>query len=244
MGDVEDVHAAAPGPDELTVTVTLEAPSDTTTLPPGKAAEGLILRMVRSEPLTVALTLGLLEAALSGPAALDMVTKEADEQSLRVTELGLAARLPLPPQAPAPAPEALTVMVRLDAPSEMSTVPPPNPADGVTLRMVTSEPLTLALTLGLLDAADTGPLALETVTNAAVEQSVRVTVVGDAAKLPLPPHAPAPAPVALTVIGTFDCPSETVTMPPVNEPEGDVRLMVSKLPFTVAVTAPLSGAAL
>jgi hypothetical protein len=166
-------------------------------------------------------------------------------QSVSVIEAGLATIGDVADvQAAAPAPEALTVIVTVEAPSDTTTVPPPNAAEGLTLRMVTSEPLTLALTLELLDAALSAPAALEMDTKAEVEQSVNVTVVGDAARLPPAPHEPVPAPVAVTAIGMLDCPSETVTVELTNAPDGLVRRIVSTLPVIDVVMAPLSAAAL
>ena len=53
-----------------------------------------------------------------------------------------------------------------------------------------------------------------------------------------------PAPEPFTVIGMFDAPSETVTVPPLNMPEGLVRLIETMLPLTVAVIAELLETAL
>ncbi len=79
-------------------------------------------------------------------------------------------------------------------------------------------------------------------------QSFSVTLVGLAANA-CPPgpgvgQIPAPAPEPFTVIARFDAPSETVTVPLLNVPEGFARLIETMLPLTVAVTVVLFEAAL
>lgn len=75
-------------------------------------------------------------------------------QSVSVTDAGLAAIGGVGElHAPAPAPEAFTVMLTEDELSVTTTVPPPKAADGLVLRMVTNDPLTLAEMLPLLAAA-------------------------------------------------------------------------------------------
>lgn len=165
-------------------------------------------------------------------------------QSVKVTEAGFAVigcvgEL----QTPVPAPDAVTLTVTEEALSDTTTVPPPKAADGLVRRIVRSEPLTVALTLGLLEAALSVPEAPESDTKAALEQSLRFTVVGVADNAPPVPHVPAPAPVPLTVIGIVVRPSETVTVAVVKAPEGVARLMERTLPVMETVTAPLSDAA-
>lgn len=52
-------------------------------------------------------------------------------------------------------------------------------------------------------------------------------------------QTPAPLPEALTVTEVVDVPSEIVTAPPGKAPDGLVRRIVSRLPFTVAVMVAL-----
>lgn len=76
-------------------------------------------------------------------------------------------------------------------------------------------------------------------------QSVNVTDVGLAENgRPGVGHAPAPLPVAFTVSGVEDVPSEIVTMAEVNAGDGFARRTETTLPLTLAVTLPLFEAAL
>lgn len=63
-GDAGVGHAPPPAPETFTGTLVVDVPSETVTLPPVKALEGLVRRTERMLPLTLAVMLPLEEAAL------------------------------------------------------------------------------------------------------------------------------------------------------------------------------------
>jgi hypothetical protein len=145
----------------LTVTETLVAPSEIVTVPPEKLAEGMARLMVARFPDTVAMRLVLLGAAEYVPEPPEMVTTGELLQSVRSTLGGdvggvvATVNAVVCGQAVAPAPDTLTVIGRLDEPSDTVTVtePPAMAADGEARRMDTMLPLTVASTLVLPDRA-------------------------------------------------------------------------------------------
>lgn len=142
--------------------------------------------------------------------------------------------------APAPSPDVFTATTAEDVPSLTVIVPPVDAEEGLVLRMESTVPVTLALRLLLLGIAVYVPEPPKICTDSALEQVVRLTVAGLTDRLALPlPQLAAPAPVPFTVIGTVVLPSDTVTVPPANAPEGFARRMDRTFPLTDALTLPL-----
>lgn len=77
-------------------------------------------------------------------------------------------------------------------------------------------------------------------TDSELVQFVSVIAAGFVVRLFWPvPQDPDPAPVALTSIVRFEFPSETVTVPPANDPEGTVRRIDTTFPLVEADTLAL-----
>lgn len=238
MGEVDVGHVPAPLPEPLTGMVVVDVPSLTVTVPLVNALEGLVRRTLRTFPLTEAVTLPVLDAALKLPEPPERTDCAVPTQSVSVSVEGLAVIGWGVPHAAAPEPLEFTVMLAVDDPSATVTTPPENAEDGFTRRIVRTLPLRLALTLPLLDAALYVPAPPEIMTCAAPLQSVRVTLEG-LAMTGLGGfgvgQVPDPAPAPVTSIVRPVAPSETVTVPVVNSPEGFVRRIETTLPLIVAV---------
>lgn len=104
-------------------------------------------------------------------------------------------------QIPAASPVALTAIVTEELLSATTTLPPLNTPDGLVRRIVTEvwNRLTEAVNALVLGVAVTVPVPPDNETVTAPLQSSSVTALGFADNPP-PPHEPAPAPVACTVI--------------------------------------------
>ena len=150
-------------------------------------------------------------------------------------------------QAEAARPVFVTVTFAEVDPSETITVPPGVAVDGFARRMVTMLPLTVAVMPVLVEAVLYAPEPPDTATWTLVLQSVSVTEDGFTAT-GVPGlgvgQTPVAAPVALTVTLVVEVPSEIVTVPPENAPEGLVRRTERTEPLTLAVMLPLEAAAL
>ena len=149
--------------------------------------------------------------------------------------------------APAARPVFVTATFAEVDPSVTITVPPDVATDGFARRMVTMLPLTVAVIPLVVDAALYVPEPPDAVTWTPALQSVSVTEEGFTATgepgLGVG-QIPVAVPVALTETLVVEVPSEIVTVPPENAPDGLVRRTERTEPLTLAVMLPLEEAAL
>lgn len=117
-----------------------------------KGPDGTVRLIDKIFPLTVAVIPVLPEAALYVPDPPDSTTCAAPVQSFNVTVLELAVNADDVGHAFAPAPDPVTVIGTLEVPSVAVTVAPVNAPDGLARLMDTIFPLTVAITLELLEA--------------------------------------------------------------------------------------------